>query len=93
MTRKHYIKKFRYLRWSLSQLPCNENLHYRDIYWSILQKNIPTPSELGCSYDEMLAAREIYENCCEPEQLETEWEDFLDEFDGPYCFFEIVTVE
>lgn len=24
---------------------------------------------------------------------EAEWEDFLDEFDGPYCFFEIVTVE
>ena len=55
MTRKHYIKKWRYLRWRLSQLPCNENLHYRDIYWSILQKNIPTPSELGCSYDEMWA--------------------------------------
>lgn len=41
----------------------------------------------------MLTAREIYEGCCEPEQLETEWEDFLNEFDGPYCFFEIVTVE
>ena len=41
----------------------------------------------------MLAAREIYKNCCEPEELETEWEDFLDEFDGPYCFFEIVMVE
>ena len=55
MTRKRYIKKLRYLRWRLSQLPCNENLHYRDIYWSILQKNIPTPSELGCSYDEVWA--------------------------------------
>lgn len=41
----------------------------------------------------MLVAREIHEECCEPEELETEWEDFLDEFDGPYCFFEIVTVE
>ena len=55
MTRKRYIKKFRYLRWRLSQLPCNENLHYRDTYWSILQKNTPTPSELGCSYDEIWA--------------------------------------
>ena len=41
----------------------------------------------------MRVAREIYEDCCEPEELEAEWEDFLDEFDGPYCFFEIVTVE
>ena len=34
MTRKRYIKKFRYLRWRLSQLPCNENLHYRDTYFA-----------------------------------------------------------
>lgn len=49
-----------------------------------------------CFYEEadaMRVAREIYEDCCEPEGLEAEWEDFLDEFDGPYCFFEIVTVE
>lgn len=55
MTRKHYIKKFRYLRWRLLQLPCNKGEKRKDWYWSILQKNIPTPSELGCSYDETWA--------------------------------------
>ena len=55
MTRKRYIKKARYLRWRLFQLPCNKNKSHKDIYWSVLQKNIPTPSELGCSYDEMWA--------------------------------------
>ena len=55
MTRKRYIKKARYLRWRLFQLPCNQGMKHKDIYWSILQKNIPTPSELGCSYDEMWA--------------------------------------
>ena len=41
----------------------------------------------------MLVARESHEECCEPEELEKEWEDFLKNFDGPYCFFEVVTVE
>lgn len=55
MTRKRYIKKFRYLRWRLLQLPCNKGEKRKDWYWSVLQKNIPTPSELGCSYDEAWA--------------------------------------
>lgn len=55
MTRKHYIKKFRYIRWRLLQLPCNKNENRKDYYWSNDQKNVPTPSELGCSYDEMWA--------------------------------------
>ena len=55
MTRKRYIKKARYLRWRVFQLPENKNTDHSDIYWSIWQKNIPTPSELGCSYDEMWA--------------------------------------
>lgn len=38
MTRKHYIKKFRYLRWRLLQLPCNKGEKRKDWYWSILQK-------------------------------------------------------
>nr|DAI81397.1 MAG TPA: hypothetical protein [Caudoviricetes sp.] len=41
----------------------------------------------------MLVAREIHEECCELEELEKEWEDFLKNFDGPYCFFEVVTIE
>lgn len=41
----------------------------------------------------MLAAREIHEKCCDPDELEEEWEDFLKTFDGPYCFFEVATVE
>ena len=53
MTRKHYIKKCRYLRWRLYQRPCNKNLPHRDIYWSVWQKSVPTPSDQGCSYDEM----------------------------------------
>lgn len=44
MTRKRYIKKARYLRWRVFQLPCNKNKSHKDIYWSVLQKNIPTPS-------------------------------------------------
>lgn len=55
MTRKRYIKKARYLLWRLNQLPCNKNNNHRDFYWSEWQKNIPTPSELGCSYDEAQA--------------------------------------
>lgn len=55
MTRKHYIKKWRYLRWRLLQLPCNKGEKRKDWYWSVGQKNIPTPSELGCSYGEMWA--------------------------------------
>lgn len=55
MTRKHYIKKMRYLLWRLYQLPENKNIGHSDIYWSIWQKNTPTPVELGCSYDEMWA--------------------------------------
>ena len=55
MTRKRYIKKALYLRWRVFQLPCNQGMKHKDIYWSVLQKNIPTPSELGCSYDEMWA--------------------------------------
>ena len=55
MTRKRYIKKARYLRWRVFQLPCNKNKSHKDIYWSIWQKNIPKPSELGYSYDEMWA--------------------------------------
>ena len=54
MTRKHYIKKARYLRWRLLQLPCNKNLPHKDFYWSVWQ-NTPTPSELRCSYDEAWA--------------------------------------
>ncbi len=52
MTRKRYIKKARYLYWRLCQLPCNRGVKHKDCYLSDWQKNIPTPSELGCSYDE-----------------------------------------
>ena len=55
MTRKRYIKKARYLRWRVFQLPCNKNKSHKDIYWSMWQKNTLTPVELGCSYDEMWA--------------------------------------
>lgn len=55
MTRKRYIKKARYLRWRVFQLPCNKNKSHKDIYWSSWQKNIPKPSELGCSYDKAWA--------------------------------------
>ena len=55
MTRKRYIKKCRYIRWRLLQLPCNQKNSKKDFYWSQLQKDVPTPSELGCSYDEAWA--------------------------------------
>ena len=55
MTRKRYIKKARYLRWRLLQLPCNKGMKHNDCYWSDWQKNIPTPPELRCSYDEAWA--------------------------------------
>lgn len=55
MTRKCYIKKARYLLWRLNQLPANKNTDHRDFYWSIWQKDVPTPSELRCSYDEAWA--------------------------------------
>lgn len=51
MTRKRYIKKARYLLWRLNQLPCN----HRDFYWSKWQKDVPTPHEMRCSYDEAWA--------------------------------------
>lgn len=54
MTRKRYIKKCRYLRWRLLRLPCNKGEKRKDQHWSVWQ-NIPTPSELGCSYDEAWA--------------------------------------
>lgn len=55
MTRKHYIKKWRYLRWRLLQLPCNKGEKRKDWYWSDLQKIIPIPSQLGSPYDKMWA--------------------------------------
>lgn len=55
MTRKHYIKKARYLYWRLCQFSCNQGMKHKDCYWSDWQKNIPTPSELRCSYDEAWA--------------------------------------
>ena len=55
MTRKRYIKKARYLYWRLSQFSRDQVVKHRDLYWSDWQENIPTPSELGCSYDEMWA--------------------------------------
>lgn len=55
MTRKRYIKKYRYLLWRLNQLSCNKNNNHRDFYWSEWQKDVPTPSEMRCSYDEAWA--------------------------------------
>ena len=55
MTRKRYIKKSRYLLWRLLQLPCNQKNSKKDFYWSQWQKDVPTPSEMRCSYDEAWA--------------------------------------
>ncbi len=41
----------------------------------------------------MMCAREIYEECSGPNELENEWEEFTIKFDGPYCGFEVLTVE
>ena len=55
MTRKRYIKKARYLLWRLLQLSCNQKNSKKDFYWSQWQKDVPTPSEMRCSYDEAWA--------------------------------------
>lgn len=55
MTRKRYIKKARYLLWRLLQLPCNQKNSKKDFYWSQWQKDVSTPSEMRCSYDEAWA--------------------------------------
>lgn len=55
MTRKHFIKKHRYLRWHLLRLPCNKGEKRKDWYWSAWQKFVLTPSKMGCSYDEAWA--------------------------------------
>ena len=55
MTRKRYIKKARYLLWRLLQLPCNQKNSKKDFYWSQWQKDVPTPHEMRCSYDEAWA--------------------------------------